>query len=79
MSAIFTIFVFIFALIWVIAGFIGYLMSIVCWFYNSSTTDKVLGSLMAGISGPLYWLYFIYNSNYCTRFNRQPVQQPYYE
>ena len=71
-------FIFIFLLIWWIAGVIGFLMSIVCSFYNGSTTDKFLGILLAWILGPIYWLYFIYNSSYCTRFNQQPVQQSYY-
>jgi|LakMenE22Apr09ns_1017241.scaffolds.fasta_scaffold00042_5 hypothetical protein len=73
------IFIFIIMLIWWFVGFIGYLMSIVCWFYNGSTTDKALGCLVACIAGPIYWLFFIYNSNYCTRLNPPPVQQSYYE
>jgi hypothetical protein len=71
-------FVFIFLLIWWIAGVIGFLMSIVCCFFNGSTTDKFMGILLAWILGPIYWLYFIYNSSYCGRFNQQPVQQTYY-
>jgi len=76
----FITFIFIFLLIWSVAGLIGFLMSIVCCFYNGSTTDKFLGILVAWILGPFYWLYFIYNSSYCTRFsNKTPIQQPYYE
>jgi hypothetical protein len=77
--SIFLIFNFIILLIWVFAGFIGFLMSIVCCFYNGSTTDKFLGILIAFILGPFYWLYFIYNSTYCTRFNQPSIQQSYYE
>ena len=76
---IFMIFIFIILLIWWIAGLIGFLMSIVCCFYNGTTAEKFLGILLAWILGPFYWLYFIYNSSYCTRFNHQPIQQSYYE
>ena len=75
----FLLFMFIITLIWWTAGFIGFLMSIVCCFYNGSTTDKFLGILLALILGPFYWLFFIYNSSYCTRFNQPHAQQPYYE
>jgi len=63
----------IFILIWWITGIIGFIMSILCCFYNGSITDKALGILFAWVLGPFYWLFFIYNSNYCTRFN--PIQQ----
>jgi len=79
-TTIFIMFVFILLLIWWIAGMIGFLMSIVCCFLNGSTTDKFLGIILAWVLGPIYWLYFIYNSSYCTRFNNpttQPVQSYY--
>jgi hypothetical protein len=77
--SIFLIFLFIILLIWWLAGLIGFLMSIVCCFFNGSTAEKFIGILMAWVLGPFYWLYFIYNSTYCTRFNKQPIQQSYYE
>jgi len=76
----FITFIFIFLLIWGVAGMVGLLMSVVCCFFSGSTTDKFLGILVAWIMGPFYWLYFIYNSSYCNRFNNKtPIQQPYYE
>jgi len=77
--SMFLIFLFIILLIWWLAGLIGFLMSIACCFYNGSTAEKFIGILMAWVLGPFYWLYFIYNSSYCTRFNKQPFQQSYYE
>jgi hypothetical protein len=77
--SMFLIFMFIILLIWWLAGFVGFLMSIICCFYNGSTTDKFLGILMAWVLGPFYWLYFIYNSSYCARFNKPQIQQSYYE
>ena len=75
---LFIMFFFIIVLIWWVAGVVGFLMSIVCCFYNGSTSDKFLGILIAWVLGPFYWLFFIYNSSYCNRFNQQPVQQSYY-
>jgi len=57
----------IFAFIWVVIGFIAFLASLVCMFYQGSPTDKAVGLLLAIITGPFYWLYYIYNMNYCTR------------
>ena len=54
-------------------------MSLICCFYNGSTSDKFLGILVALAIGPFYWLFFIYNSSYCTRFTQQPIRQSYYE
>jgi hypothetical protein len=57
----------IFAFIWLIIGLVAFLASIVCMFYQGSPTDKAVGLLLAIITGPFYWLYYIYNMNYCTR------------
>ena len=73
---VFYIFLVIILLVWWFAGIIGFIMSLVCCFYSGTTTDKFVGIIMAWIFGSFYWLYFIYNSTYCTRFN--PVQQSYY-
>lgn len=76
---IFAMFIFLFSIIWVLIGMIGFLMSLVCCFYNGTTTDKFVGILLAWVLGPFYWLYYIYNSSYCTRFDRPMVpQQTYY-
>lgn len=72
------LFILIFVLIWWIAGILAFLMSLICCFYNSSITDKFIGILLAWILGPFYWLFFIYNANYCTRFNSLSIQQNYY-
>jgi hypothetical protein len=76
---IYMVYYLIFSLIWFIAGIVGFVMSMVCCFYNGSISDKFIGILSALILGPFYWLFFIYNLSYCTRFNQHPVQQPYYE
>ena len=55
-------------LIWVISGFVAFLASFVCLFYNSSTGDKMAGLVLALFAGPFYWLFYIYNSNYCKSY-----------
>ena len=76
---IFALFIFLFFIIWFLTFIIGFLMSLVCCFYNGTITDKFLGILVALVLGPFYWLYYIYNSSYCTRFEKPLLSpQPYY-
>jgi hypothetical protein len=56
-----------FWLVWSIAGLLAFFMSLVCFAYTSSMSDKFLGLIVALAIGPFYWLYYIYNSNYCTK------------
>jgi uncharacterized membrane protein len=56
-------------LIWIISGFIAFIASVICLFYNSSIGDKMAGLVMALFAGPFYWLFYIYNMNYCNRYN----------
>lgn len=53
--------------VWIIAGLLAFLASIICFGFNGSVSDKFLGVLIVLLIGPFYWFYFIYNSNYCTR------------
>ena len=55
--------------IWIISGFISFIASLVCLFYNSPIGDKMAGLVLALFAGPFYWLFYIYNSNYCNRYN----------
>lgn len=66
----------IFLLIWVVAGI---LMSIICIFYKGSVSDKFLGYIIATTMGPFYWLFYIFNNDYCLKWNSPPkydYQQP---
>jgi hypothetical protein len=60
-------FIFIFLWIWIIAGIIAFIASLICFGYYGSTTDKFLGLLLVLVIGPFYWLFFLFNSKYCTR------------
>ena len=61
------LFIIMFLWIWIIAGIIAFLASLICFGYNGSTTDKFLGLIIVLILGPFYWFYYIFNSSYCTR------------
>ena len=58
-----------FILIWVISGI---LMSIICIFYKGSVSDKFLGYIIATTMGPFYWLYYVFNKDYCLKWNSPP-------
>ena len=66
-SAIFLLIIALFLFIWWIIGTVGFIMSLICFGYSGSMSDKFLGLIMAWVTGPFYWLYYIYNSNYCTK------------
>jgi len=66
-AILFYIFVVIIILLWWISGVVAFFMSLVCCFYSSSLNEKFLGIVIALVLGPFYWLYYIYNMNYCLR------------
>jgi len=61
------LFIIMFLWIWIIAGVIAFLASLICFGFNGSITDKFLGLIIVLILGPFYWFYYIFNSSYCTR------------
>ena len=65
---LYLIFYSIFVLIWAIAGIVGFITSIACLFYESSPGEKVIGVFLGLLTGPFFWLYYIYNMNYCNRY-----------
>ncbi len=66
------IFSLIFIVIWAVASFTGFIMSILCLSYDGSTGGKVAGILLALFFGPFYWLYYIFRKTYCTNNNYYP-------
>ncbi len=57
--------VLLFVFIWAIAGIIAFFISIFCMFKSGTITDKAVGFLLAVVLGPLYFIYFAFNKNYC--------------
>jgi hypothetical protein len=64
-SNIYIFFYSLIVLIWVISGLFGFIVSIICLFYESSPGEKILGLVLGIFTGPFYWLYYILNVNYC--------------
>jgi nucleoside permease NupC len=62
------LFIALFGIIWFVAGLLGFIASLVCLFYQGSVSDKAIGFLLGLLLGPFYWLFYIYNMNYCTRY-----------
>jgi hypothetical protein len=55
----------VFLLLWVILGISGFIMSIVCFKYSGSTSQKIIGLLLSILIGPFYWFYFFFSKTYC--------------
>jgi len=68
-SYVFYYIISIFILIWVLLGIAAWIMSIYC-FKSGVNPDSVMGAVIAFIPpflGPLYWIYYIWNPNYCRK------------
>lgn len=66
-SAIIIFIIYIISIIWILLGIAAWIMSIYCFKYGVNK-DSIVGSIIAFVPiflGPLYWIYYIWNSNYC--------------
>lgn len=81
-TSTFSLIILIILLIYFISGLLAFITSLFCFGYGGSVNDKAFGLLIAWVTGPFYWLYFIYNSEYCTRspaivyYTQPPVANP---
>ena len=67
-GSLFGIFIFLIIFGWMISGLLGFIMALICLFYNSSAEEKIIGILASLILGPFFWLYYIYSDNYCKKY-----------
>jgi hypothetical protein len=58
-------FTLLFVIAWVVGGIAAIIMSLVCFGFSGTTTEKVLGLLLAFFLGPLYFIFYAVNKNYC--------------
>lgn len=58
------------AIIWLGAGIAGYIISILCWKYTGTKKQKIIGIVIALLTGPIYWLYFFLSKNYCKNIEK---------
>jgi hypothetical protein len=54
-------------LIWIIGTILAFITSLICLFYESTMQDKIIGVIFGLIAGPFYWIYYVYNMNYCNK------------
>lgn len=52
-------------IIWVVSGIAAFIASLICLGFRGSMSDKIIGIVIAVLMGPLYWLYFSLNKDYC--------------
>ena len=51
--------------LWILVGFIAFIMSIVCFGRSGTTEQHILGLLLAILFGPFYWIYYGMSKTYC--------------
>jgi hypothetical protein len=66
-NTLLTIFILIIILIWIIGTILSFVTSLICLFYESTMQDKIIGVIFGLIAGPFYWIYYVYNMNYCNK------------
>jgi ATP/ADP translocase len=54
-----------FVVAWVVGGIAALVMSLVCFGFSGTTTEKILGLALAFFLGPLYFIFYAVNKNYC--------------
>lgn len=53
--------------IWAILGIAGFIMSLVCFGRSGSTSQHIIGLLIALFLGPFYWIFYFAVPDYCKR------------
>lgn len=52
---------------WFILGIMGFIMSLVCFGRSGTTSQHVVGLLLAIFLGPIYWIFYFVVPDYCKR------------
>jgi hypothetical protein len=58
-------FVWLVALLWLVAGIAGFVYSIMCFGKSGTLGYKVIGILIAVLFGPFFWIYLLSVKKYC--------------
>jgi hypothetical protein len=64
---------FIFLILWMLGGIAALITSIVCFGMSGSIMEKVIGLVLAFFLGPLYFIFYGVNKNYCKRMGSNVV------
>jgi hypothetical protein len=54
-----------FVLVWIVAGLIAFVMSLVCFARDGTAVEKIAGFLLALVFGPFFWIYYFMSKTYC--------------
>jgi hypothetical protein len=52
---------------WVILGITGFIMSIICFGRSGTSSQHIIGLLLAIFFGPIYWIFYLAVPDYCKR------------
>lgn len=66
-SILYVILVGCFVITVVILGLMALVYSLMCFGYQSTFFEKMLGLLLAFFTGPFYFIYYAYNKSYCRK------------
>lgn len=58
-------FVYLVTILWVVAGIVGFIVSIMCFGKSGTIAQQIVGLLLAVFFGPFYWLYYVSVRSYC--------------
>jgi hypothetical protein len=61
-------------LAWVLGGIGALVMSLVCFGFSGTMTEKLLGVALAFFLGPLYFLFYAFNKDYCRNLGGNVLQ-----
>jgi hypothetical protein len=53
------------SILWAVAGIAAFIYSLVCVGKTQSLMRAILGIVLAAFLGPLYWIYWFYDKEYC--------------
>jgi hypothetical protein len=53
------------SIVWALMGLAGFIYSLVCMGKTPSVARAVIGIVMAVLFGPLYWVYWFFDKDYC--------------
>lgn len=59
--------IYVFMLIWIVSGFVAFIMSLYCFGRQGTITEKIIGLLLAIAFGPFYFIYYMSSKTYCAR------------
>lgn len=52
-------------LLWIFIGIFAFVQSLICFGYDGSNCDKIIGLIIASLFGPFYWIFYGTNNQYC--------------